>query len=51
MLCPISSNPDRTGYAAFANTAPTKCEEMAAKYAPARTNGHDVIPCVPRRTS
>ena len=50
MLCPISSNPDRTGhagtYAAFANTAPAKREEVAAKYAPAKINGHDVTPCV-----
>ena len=50
VLCPISSNPDRTGYAgtyaAFANTAPAKREEVAEKYAPAKTNGHDITPCV-----
>ena len=50
VLCPISSNPDRTGYAgtyaAFANTCPAKRAEVAEKYAPAATNGHDVIPCV-----
>ena len=44
------SNEDRTGhagtYAAFANTAPAKREEVAAKYAPAKINGHDVTPCV-----
>ena len=33
-------------YAAFANTASAKREEVAAKYAPAKTNGHDVSPCV-----
>ena len=33
-------------YAAFANTAPAKREEVAAKYAPAKINGHDVTPCV-----
>ena len=50
VLCPISSNPASTGhagtYAAFANTAPAKREEVAAKYAPAKTNGHATIPCV-----
>ena len=50
VLCPISSNPASTGhagtYAAFANTAPAKREEVAAKYAPAKTNGHDTTPCV-----
>ena len=50
MLCPVSSNPGLTGhagtYAAFANTAPAKREEVAAKYAPAKINGHDVTPCV-----
>ena len=50
MLCPISSNPDRTGhagtYAAFANTCPAKRAEVAEKYAPAAANGHDVTPCV-----
>ena len=50
VLCPISSNPGLTGhagtYAAFANTAPAKREEVAAKYAPAKINGHDVTPCV-----
>ena len=33
-------------YAAFANTAPAKREEVAAKYALAKINGHDVTPCV-----
>ena len=33
-------------YAAFANTASAKREEVAAKYAPAKINGHDVTPCV-----
>ena len=33
-------------YSAFANTCPAKRAEVAEKYAPARTNGHDVIPCV-----
>ena len=28
------------------NTAPAKREEVAEKYAPAKTNGHDVTPCV-----
>ena len=50
MLCPISSNPGLMGhagtYAAFANTAPAKREEVASKYAPAKINGHDVTPCV-----
>ena len=50
VLCPVSSNPGLTGhagtYAAFANTAPAKREEVAAKYAPAKINGHDVTPCV-----
>ena len=50
VLCPISSNADRTDfngtYAAFANTAPAKRSEIAEKYAPAKTNGHTVVPCV-----
>ena len=50
MLCPVSSNADRTGYdgtyAAFANTAPAKRDEVASKYAPAKTLGHEVLPCV-----
>ena len=49
-LCPLSSNPallDLDGsFAAFANTAPPKRAEVAAKYAPAKIKGHDVIPCV-----
>ena len=50
VLCPISSNLDRTGYAgtyaAFANTCPAKRAEVAEKYAPATANGHTVTPCV-----
>ena len=33
-------------YSAFANTCPAKRAEVAEKYAPAATNGHDVVPCV-----
>ena len=50
VLCPISSNAALTKhegtFAAFANTAPAKREEVADKYAPARGKGHDVTPCV-----
>ena len=50
VLCPISSNPELTGYegtfAAFANTAPRKREEVAAKYAPAASKGHPTTACV-----
>ena len=46
VLCPISSNPDRTGYAgtyaAFANTCPAKRAEVAEKYAPAATRPTNV---------
>ena len=49
-LCPLSSNPALLeldgSFAAFANTAPAKRSDVAAKYAAAVSKGHDVVPCV-----